>query len=382
MRQTRGIPYHIDMDILGIVTFRWKNVFNRTDFIYVKQDAYEIHSGYLATITSSYSIYGSKPAITGVDTSLFKEGDVILITREGLISFLYEKGSDQNVIFATALCNHRCIMCPQPPVANDVNRTPFNFKLISLMDKETKEIGISGGEPTMIGDDLFLLINKIKTYCPKAAITILTNGVKFADKQYAMKLAMCHHHDLQIDIPLFSDISSIHNHIVGAKTFYKTVQGLYNLALFHQKVGIRIVIHKQTYRRLVNLADFIYRNFPFVTQVAFMEMETIGMAEKNIQELWIDPFDYNKELREAILLLNDRGMNPLIYNGQLCVMDEAIRPFAVQSISGWKDIYLSECDGCMLHGKCAGFFESNRLIHSQHIKKITYGASHDVNSQI
>lgn len=65
-------------------------------------------------------------------------------------------------------------MCPQPPVAKDVNRTLFNLKLISLMDKETKEIGISGGEPIMIGDDLFLLVNKIKKQAPKAAITILT----------------------------------------------------------------------------------------------------------------------------------------------------------------------------------------------------------------
>lgn len=57
-----------------------------------------------------------------------------------------------------------------------------------------------------------------------------------------MKLAKCKHQDLQIDIPLFSDIAEEHNRIVGAKTFYKTVQGLYNLALFHQRIGIRIVI--------------------------------------------------------------------------------------------------------------------------------------------
>lgn len=368
MKQLKGTAYNIDNDILGRITLRGKKIFNRANLIIVKHGAKSTMSGYLATISDREDIEGNGEAVTNADISQFNEGDVVLITKDGVISFLYEEGSAQNIIFTTALCNHRCIMCPQPPVAKDVNRTPFNLKLISLIDKEVKEIGISGGEPTMIGDDLFLLINKIKKHCPKAAITILTNGVRFADKSYTMKLAMCHHRDLQIDVPLFSDIASLHNYIVGANTFYKTVQGLYNLALFHQKVGIRIVIHKQTYKRLVQLADFIYHNFPFVNQVAFMEMETIGMAERNIKELWIDPYDYNKELREAVLLLNDRGMNPLVYNGQLCVMDDAVKPFAIQSISDWKDIYLSQCQDCVLRGKCAGFFESNRSFHSSHIE--------------
>lgn len=368
MKQIKGNPYNIERDILGRITTKGKNVFSRANEIIVKHGLDSTAPGYLVTITDEEAIKGNRAALTGVDVSQFRDGDVVLITKNGLVSFLYEEDSSQNIIFTTALCNHRCIMCPQPPITKDVNRTPFNLRLISLMDKNVCEIGISGGEPTMIGDDLFVIINAIKKHCPKAAITILTNGVKFADKDFAMKLAMCHVPDLQIDIPIFSDIASIHNHIVGAKTFYKTVQGLYNLALFQQKIGIRIVIHKQTYKRLVQLADFIYHNFPFVAQVAFMEMETIGMAERNIKDLWIDPYDYNEELKEAVLLLNDRGMHPLIYNGQLCTMDDAIKPFAVQSISDWKDIYLSECQNCVLRGRCAGFFESNRKYHSEHIK--------------
>jgi MoaA/NifB/PqqE/SkfB family radical SAM enzyme len=88
-----------------------------------------------------------------------------------------------------------------------------------MFDKSTVEVGITGGEPTLIGDNLFVLIRHIKKELPKASISILSNGVKFADKEFAMKLAKCHHHDLQIDIPIFSDIASEHNSIVGAKTF-------------------------------------------------------------------------------------------------------------------------------------------------------------------
>lgn len=266
-------------------------------------------------------------------------------------------------------------MCPQPPILQEKDKTPFNLKLISLFDRSTQEIGITGGEPTLIGDNLFALINHIKKELPRTAVSILSNGVKFADKEYAMKLAKCRHHDLQIDIPLFSDIAEEHNRIVGAKTFYKTVQGLYNLALFRQRIGLRIVVHKQTYKRLPLFADFIYHNFPFVVQVAFMQMETTGLAKENFEELWIDPYDYNKELREAVLLLADRGMKPYIYNAQLCVLSEDIRCYAQQSISDWKDIYIEECEGCALKGQCTGFFESNRQAHSSHIKKIEHISS-------
>lgn len=370
MKQIQCKSFSIEEDVVGRITFR-KKIFNRSKEIWVSKNASSPIFGYAATITTNENIVSNgKPYCVVNSIEGFNEGDAVVINKRGEIVFVYEIKSNHNAIMATERCNHRCIMCPQPPILQEKDKTPFNLKLISLFDKSTQEIGITGGEPTLIGDNLFVLINHIKKELPKTAISILSNGVKFADKEYAMKLAKCKHHDLQIDIPLFSDIAEEHNRIVGAKTFYKTVQGLYNLALFHQRIGLRIVIHKQTYRRLPQLADYIYHNFPFVAQVAFMQMETTGLAKENLDKLWIDPYDYNMELREAVLLLADRGIKPYIYNAQLCVLPDDIRYYAQQSISDWKDIYISECDGCMLRGQCAGFFESNRNIHSAHIKKV------------
>lgn len=370
MKQIQCKSFNIEEDVVGRITFR-KKIFNRSKEIWVSKDASSPISGYAATITTNENIVSNGKPYCVVDSiEEFNEGDVVVINKRGEIIFVYEVKSNHNAIMATERCNHRCIMCPQPPILQEKDKTLFNLKLISLFDKSTREIGITGGEPTLIGDNLFVLINHIKKELPKTAISILSNGVKFADKEYAMKLAKCRHHDLQIDIPLFSDIAEEHNRIVGAKTFYKTVQGLYNLALFHQRIGLRIVVHKQTYRRLPQFADYIYHNFPFVSQVAFMQMETTGLAKENLDQLWIDPYDYNMELREAVLLLADRGMKPYIYNAQLCVLPDDIRCYAQQSISDWKDIYISECNGCVLRGQCAGFFESNRNAHSSHIKKV------------
>lgn len=371
MKQIYGKAYNINEDIIGRITFGKSNPFARSNGILVCGNATKPAFGYCATITTNPMISDNgKPYVTIEDIDGFHEGDIVVLNQKGEIIFVYEIASCHNAIMATERCNHRCIMCPQPPILQEKDKTPFNIKLISLMDKNTQEIGITGGEPTLIGDNLFVLINHIKKELPNAAISILSNGVKFADKEYAMKLAKCRHHDLQIDIPLFSDIAEEHNRIVGAKTFYKTVQGLYNLALFRLRIGLRIVVHKQTYKRLPQFADFIYHNFPFVSQVAFMQMETIGLVKENFDELWIDPYDYNDQLREAVLLLADRGMKPYIYNAQLCVLPKDIRCYAQQSISDWKDIYIPECDGCTLRGQCAGFFESNRNAHSSHIRKM------------
>lgn len=369
MNFIQGKAFNINSYILGKVTKTGKNIFARRNYILVRENLESVPSKYIAAISNTSISCLSKPFVK-IDSNFdeFNEEDVILISTDGKITKLYDIYSDQNVIMATERCNHRCIMCPQPPITEEDDMTQFNLDLISLFNKNTREVGISGGEPTLIGDQLFTIINHIKKCLPKAGITILSNGVRFADVDYAMKLAMCNHHDLQIDIPLFSDNSSLHNFIVGANTFYKTVRGLYNLAIFRQKIGIRIVIHKLTYKRLPQLADFIYHNFPFVGQVAFMEMEPYGLAKENLDNLWIDPYDYNEELRDAVLFLRDRNMSPLIYNAQLCVLPEDIREFAVKSISTWKDIYISECQKCLLKEQCPGFFSSNLDIHSSHIR--------------
>ena len=263
MKQINGIPHNITTDIIGRITFKKNILSSHKNEIYVAKGELKLPKGYAAVISNASTAI-STPFVGNISIEQlneFSEGDVVLINNKGEIVFLYEIKSNHNAIFVTERCNHRCIMCPQPPVVDEEDKTPLNLKLISLIDKNTEELGITGGEPTLVGDKLFELIKAIKKHQPKASISLLSNGVKFADRSFAMKLAMCKCRDLQVDIPIFSDIAEEHNRIVGAKTFYKTVEGLYNLALFHIQIGIRIVVHRQTYKRLPQLADYIYHNF-------------------------------------------------------------------------------------------------------------------------
>ena len=205
--------------------------------------------------------------------------------------------------------------------------------LIQFIIEEQRHIPNASGDFTGLLSDV---ISACKQKLPRTALTLLTNGMRFEDKEYARKISLIRHPDLVIDIPLYADTDTEHDAIIGAKGFYKTIKGLYNLALFEQKTGIRIVIHKMTYKRLPQLAEFIYRNFPFVFHVAFMQMETIGLAKENIEKLWIDPHDYNDELEKAVVYLSQREVNVSVYNAQLCIIPPSLWQFARKSISLWK----------------------------------------------
>lgn len=293
------------------------------------------------------------------------------IDGSGRIIVMFDTGSKSNYLSLTDRCNHRCIMCPQPPVKSEPSRLEQNLRLIALMSKDTQSVGITGGEPTVVGDDLITILQALKKRVPHAAITILTNAVKLADRNFVHKIACCQCDDLQIDVPLFAATPELHNEIVGAKTFYKTIQGLYNLATYRMDIGIRVVIHSLNYQHLTALSYFIYHNFPFVKQVAFMQMETMGYAADNIERLWIDPYDYKDELSNAVNFLRQRRMTALIYNAQLCVLNPDVRDVAVQSISEWKNINLEACQACARRTECPGFFASNAQFHSAHIQALT-----------
>jgi hypothetical protein len=89
-----------------------------------------------------------------------------------------------------------------------------------------------------------------------------------------------------------------------------------------------------------------------------MGLEMMGFAVANRDELWVDPYDYRHQLRDAVLHLVARGMNVSIYNHQLCVVPRDLWPYCRQSISDWKNDYLPLCDRCTVRNRCGGFFTS------------------------
>lgn len=174
-----------------------------------------------------------------------------------------------------------------------------------------------------------------------------------------------------IGIPLYSDIPHRHDFVVQADgAFDQTIRGMMNLARCGISVEIRIVLHRETVDRLPQFARFIARNLSFVDHVALMGLEMMGFVSMNLDSLWIDPVDYQAQLRHAVVHLQQHGLNVSIYNHQLCVLDQQLWPVARKSISDWKNEYRDECHGCIVRDRCGGFFASSSVRHSDYIRRL------------
>ena len=332
-------------------------------------------SGYMALLSPITAPCWSSvsPLIHSVNSlDYLSNGDVIYVSPNGFVRTLYRKNSTSNFVLATDQCNSFCLMCSQPPrQVNDFERIREHLRLIDLIDPETRELGITGGEPTLFKDDFLRLIRYCKDRLPNTALHVLTNGRLFYYREFARELGEIKHPDIVLGIPLYSDVDSEHDYVVQARgAFEETVLGIQNLGRYGVPVEIRVVIHKQTYSRLPKLAEFIARNFPFAAHVALMGLEMFGFVHRNFDELWIDPYDYQSELLQATETLILSGLNTSIYNHQLCVLDRQLWPFACKSISDWKNIYLDICQSCGVRDDCGGLFESAAKKHSDNIHPI------------
>ncbi|MGN6108233.1 MAG: His-Xaa-Ser system radical SAM maturase HxsC [Kofleriaceae bacterium] len=289
------------------------------------------------------------------------------------IHALYRRNSPSNSFLVTERCDNYCVMCSQPPKEHDDRWIVDELMdAIPLVSPETAELGLTGGEPGLLGERLVELIQQCRRYLPTTALHVLSNGRSFKNAQLARSLAGVGHPDLMIGIPLYADVPEIHDYVVQARgAFDETIRGILNLKQCGVRVELRFVIHADTYDGLSRFARFVARNLLFVDHVALMGLELMGFARSNLDALWIDPLDYQGELREAVEILDRAGVAVSIYNHQLCVLDPELHRFARASISDWKNTYASECDACALRSECGGFFSSSSLRRSRGIAAVT-----------
>ena len=235
------------------------------------------------------------------------------------------------------------------------------LETILLIDRNETQLGISGGEPTLLGDDLLVVLHHARRHLSHTGLHVLSNGRRFSDVAFARSTAAIRHPNLTWGIPVYSDSPEIHDYIVQARgAWSETLAGLFNLARVGADIEIRVVIQRANVERLPELAYFIFRNLTFAQHVAFMSLEPIGLAPGNRDALWVDPADSVDALRDATFFLANRGMNVSLYNYPLCTLPKELWSFAQQSISDWKNTYLPVCGPCGVKQDCCGVLQVNR----------------------
>lgn len=103
----------------------------------------------------------------------------------------FEAESNSNVLFVTAQCSNRCIMCCEPPkTENDLEFClRRNVRLIETAPKDTREVCVTGGEPTISRGMFLELIRKISSSLPETSIHVLSNGRSFKDADFTRSTA-------------------------------------------------------------------------------------------------------------------------------------------------------------------------------------------------
>jgi len=247
MLSLQGITNNIYEPILGRISFSPDNKSDRSSTIIVNPRSFpDDLKDYAAVILSHADIdkrlgnikMAMASNVKGADTLI--EGDLVEIFPSGLINVLFKINSKHNVIFVTSKCNSNCIMCPQPIDHKEGNLTELNLKLISLLDKSTLELALTGGEPTVVGQDLFRLILACKHFLPYTSLLLLTNARKFKDFEYTRFYSSLGHPNITAGIALYGDNDLEHDFIVGSKgAFSETIRGILNLASFGNPIEIR-----------------------------------------------------------------------------------------------------------------------------------------------
>ena len=303
--------------------------------------------------------------ISGVNINKMESGDIVNLNFEKTsLKVLYKGSSTEQIILTTNQCNNNCIMCPD---SDGIRKTRHNADInsliaaIKLMDNNTKFICITGGEPTLLKQDLFEILDTCTNRFNNAEFIMLTNGRTFYYENYIREFIKHSPNNMIIGIPLHSHRKEIHDDITRANGSYvQTVSGIKNLLKYKQLVEIRVVINKLNYLDLVNIAEMISTEFQNCHRVNFVAMEILGNAYMNLDEVWIDFEDFKEQLEKACIILLSKGIRSYIYNIPLCYIDKKFWSITKRSITEYKVRYGEECEGCKVKEKCGGFFFSTK----------------------
>jgi His-Xaa-Ser system radical SAM maturase HxsC len=309
----------------------------------------------------------------GDEFAYLGDGDILGIHAESRhVRVLYRRNSSHNSFLTTERCNHYCLMCSQPPKNVDDRWLLDEIsEAIPLVDPATRSLGFTGGEPLLEWERMVAILAQARDQLPNTSIHLLSNGRAFATPAIADAWAATRHPNLCVGIPIYAAVDHLHDHVVqSAGAFDETIMGVLRLKDRGQRVEIRVVLHSLTAPRIAETARWLARNLPFVDHVALMGLENTGFAIANHESLWIDPVDYRAELAEAVDVLDAARVRTSIYNLPYCVLDRSVWPFAVQSISDWKNAYLPACDSCAAKDRCAGFFSTGRPKTSRAIEPL------------
>lgn len=289
----------------------------------------------------------------------FEDGDVLVPNAQrGEAVVLLRESDEHHALFMTNRCNSYCLMCSQPPTTGDDSWLIAEaIDAIRHLRRAPALLGLTGGEPLLLGGGLRRILDAIGRYHPETGVEVLTNGRLLAEASFVSELLDGLTTPVRWLVPLYGHADLVHDFVVQAPgAFDQTLAGLLALQARSQSIQLRIVLVRPVLEILPELVSFIGRNLPFVREVALMACEPIGFALANRELCEVDLAEWSSTLEHAARQLRRSAIPHLFMNAPLCALPKSLWPAAHRSISDWKNVYADECQGCAVKEKCSGLF--------------------------
>lgn len=297
--------------------------------------------------------------IAWVESTALEVGDVLVpqaAKADGIV--LFRESDTHHSLLLTNRCNSYCIMCSQPPTKNNdswlVNEA---LDVIRHIRVSPATLGLSGGEPLLLGNDLRTILDALSTHHPDTHVEVLTNGRLLGDSDVGPNLLNGLTAKVTWLVPLYGHADFVHDFVVQTPgAFEETLSGLLTLREFQQSIQLRIVLVQPVLQVLPELCAYIGRNLPFVREVALMACEPIGFALANRTHCEVDLLEWTDAIEQSAKTLRRHQIPFVFMNTPLCALPAALWQNAHKSISDWKQVYAEECASCSVKNQCSGLF--------------------------
>lgn len=301
--------------------------------------------------------------------------DVLEVFPNGIVNRYYNDSSEDNLFFITEKCNSNCIMCPSPDSSRkngDSWRADQLIHVAEYIPSDARHFTITGGEPFMIGRQIFDFLEYLKNKFMETEFLILTNGRIFAVPSYCQLLKETSPYNTILGIPIHASYAGLHDYITRVSgSFEQTVSGLKNLLSLGCNVELRIVVSRLNADNLEDLAYLVTEELPTVEHVSIMAMEMTGSAYHNRNLVWIPYKKVFLSVKKAVDILIRNSIDVRLYNFPLCTVDPEYWTLCKRSISDIKIRYRDTCNICRVRDACGGLFNGTLHFEKDEIKAIS-----------
>lgn len=195
----------------------------------------------------------------------------------------------QTAVILTYRCNLNCPTCLAD--ANQLKIPDFKRKYFSLIDGG-RAVLLTGGEPTT-REDLPTIIRSIKKR--KMKTVLLSNGLKLADRSYALKLKKAGLDCVRLQFDTLNNQNNLY--IRGKKLLSIKKRAIKNLEALGISIILSSVILKKNFNEMKSLFEFAARH-PKIKSVSVNPLWKLGRYRES------DLVPSSKIIREASKILN------------------------------------------------------------------------------